>query len=65
MADRTTIYDPHARIPGWSLHLTDYQPAWRDFERMCGTMADDECEHGRTPLERERDPSVCPCSTTV
>lgn len=41
--------------------LTDYFPAWRNFETICGTMADDECSHGRTPLERERDPNVCAC----
>jgi len=38
-----------------------YWPAWRGFEQWCGTMADDECEHGKTPAERRKDPDCCEC----
>lgn len=47
----------------FSFVLTEYHPSWRDFERWAGTLADDECIHGRTPAERSADPRVCPCRT--
>ena len=49
----------------YSFVLTDYAPSWRGFERWCGTMADDECEHGRTPAERHADPACCACGDDV
>ena len=45
--------------------MTDYRPSYRDFEQRCGTMADDECEHGRTPAERIADPACCTCGDDV
>ena len=55
-----TIRDPH-HAATVSFVLTDNYPDWRNFEQICGTMADDECAHGRTPLERSNDPTVCAC----
>ena len=45
----------------WHFVLTDYHPSDLGFEDRCGTMVDDECEHGRTPRERISDPSICAC----
>lgn len=45
----------------WSYVMTDYHPDWRDFEQKIGTMADDECAHGKTPAERIANPAVCAC----
>lgn len=50
-----------SRVQHWHWVSTDYYPAWRNFEHDCGTMADDECLHGRTPAERIADPMVCAC----
>lgn len=46
----------------WHYVSTDYYPDWRDFEAKIGTLADDECAHGRTPAERIGDPTVCACN---
>ena len=50
---------------GWHFVEPAYWPAWRDFELWCGTMADDECEHGKTPAERANNPSVCKCAVVA
>ena len=52
-------------VAHYSFVLTDYHPSWLGFERWCGTMADDECEHGKTPAERIADPSCCTCGDYV
>lgn len=62
---RTEYLTGGRRVGHWFYVSTDYFPAWRDFEARCGTLADDECVHGKTPAERNADPAACACGDEV